>query len=126
MRPTAPHRPHPEPEPDRARAEGRCGRRARGRRTVGLVVVTLVVGTVVARRMGYEVGGNTTVRCRDGHLFTTIWVPGVSFKAVRLGWWRFQRCPVGDHWTLVVPVRSSDLTDEERAEAALHHDVNIV
>jgi hypothetical protein len=26
------------------------------------------------------------VRCRRGHLFTAIWIPGISFKAVRLGW----------------------------------------
>jgi len=65
------------------------------------------------------------VRCRDGHLFTTIWVPGVSFKAIRLGWTRLQRCPVGKHWTLVTPVRDSDLTDEERRMAEERRDVRI-
>jgi hypothetical protein len=88
-------------------------------------VLAFVVGTVVARRLGYKVGGNTVVRCRDGHLFTTIWVPGVSLKAIRLGWFRFQRCPVGAHWTLVSPVKDSDLTDEERRAAEQRHDVRI-
>ncbi len=70
-------------------------------------------------------GGNTTVRCRQGHLFTTIWVPGASFKAVRLGTARLQRCPVGRHWSLVTPVKDSDLTDEDRESAAQHRDVRI-
>ena len=90
-----------------------------------VVVVFYVVATLVARRRGYNMGGNVVVRCRKGHLFTTIWVPGVSLKAVRLGWVRVQRCPVGKHWTLVTPVKDSDLTDEERQAAQEHHDVRI-
>ena len=77
------------------------------------------------RQLGYKVGGNTVVRCRDGHLFTTIWIPGVSVKSVRLGWLRFQRCPVGNHWTVVTPVRDMDLTDEERQFAEQHQDVRL-
>jgi hypothetical protein len=83
------------------------------------------VGTVVGRRRGYGFGGNTVVRCRSGHLSTTIWIPGASLKSVRLGWWRFQRCPVGGHWTLVTPVRDADLSDEDRETAAEHRDVRI-
>ena len=97
----------------------------RHRRAFVLVVLIYVVGTIVARRRGYAMGGNVVVRCRSGHLFTTIWVPGVSLKSIRLGWWRFQRCPVGSHWTLVTPVRDSGLTDEERRTAESHHDVRI-
>jgi hypothetical protein len=89
------------------------------------VVGALAVGTVVARRLGYKVGGNVVVRCRQGHLFTTIWIPGASLKAVRLGWARLQRCPVGKHWSLVTPVRDSDLSDEERRLAAERRDVRI-
>ncbi len=90
------------------------------------MVVVLVGGTVVARRLGYSgMGGNTIVRCRQGHLFTTIWVPGVSVKAVRLGWARWQRCPVGPHWSLVTPVRDADLTDEERRTARERRDVRL-
>jgi len=89
------------------------------------VIVVHVVGTIVARRKGYGVGGNTVVRCRAGHLFTTIWIPGASLKAVRLGWVRLQRCPVGKHWTFVVPVRVADLTVEERRTAAERLDVRI-
>ncbi len=101
--------------------------RRRHRRTARLAVVAVgtAVGTVVARRLGYGIGGNTVVRCRQGHLFTTLWVPGVSLKAVRLGWWRLQRCPVGRHWSLVVPVRAADLAPEVLAEAKQHHDVRI-
>ncbi|HLN43260.1 MAG TPA: hypothetical protein VK215_12450 [Acidimicrobiales bacterium] len=91
-----------------------------------VVVVVLVVGTLVARRRGYSgLGGNTVVRCRDGHLFTTIWIPGASVKSIRLGWWRLQRCPIGKHWTLVSPVKVTDLTEEEKREAGEHRDVRI-
>jgi hypothetical protein len=89
------------------------------------VVAILLGGTLVARRLGYKIGGNVVVKCRQGHLFTTIWIPGASLKAIRLGWARIQRCPVGKHWTLVTPVRDSDLTDEERRTAAQHRDVRI-
>jgi hypothetical protein len=80
---------------------------------------------VVARRRGALLALDTIVRCRHGHLFTTWWLPGASFKALRLGWWRFQRCPVGRHFDLVTPVRVSTLTDEERRNAACHHDVRV-
>ncbi len=79
----------------------------------------------MARRLGYKVGGNTIVRCRQGHLFTTIWVPGASLKSIRLGWARVQRCPVGKHWSLVTPVKDADLTDDERRDAAEHRDIRI-
>ena len=65
------------------------------------------------------------MRCRDGHVFTTIWVPGASLKSIRLGWHRLQHCPVGDHCTLVAPVRDVDLTDDERAAASTHHDLRL-
>jgi hypothetical protein len=38
---------------------------------------------------------------------------------------RVQRCPVGKHWSLVVPVREADLTEEERQFAQAHHDIRI-
>ncbi len=77
------------------------------------------------RLRGYRMGGNIVVRCREGHLFTTIWVPGASLKSVRLGWWRFQRCPVGKHWSIVTPVKESDLTEEEKLIANENKDVRI-
>jgi hypothetical protein len=91
-----------------------------------VIVVMLIVGaTVVARRLGYNLGGDVVVRCLGGHLFTTIWIPGGSFKAIRLGWIRLQHCPVGAHWTLVTPVRDSDLTDRERWIANQYHDLPV-
>jgi hypothetical protein len=91
-----------------------------------MIVLALAVTTLAARRMGYSgIGGNTIVRCRAGHLFTTLWVPGASLKSVRLGVTRFQYCPVGKHWTLVTPVRDSELTDEERQFASEHHDAPV-
>lgn len=95
------------------------------KKRLGIVLALYGAGTLVARRRGYAVGGRTIVRCRRGHLFTTIWVPGASLKSVRLGWWRLQRCLVGGHWTLVAPVKEAGLTDEERRFAADHRDVRI-
>ena len=80
---------------------------------------------VLSRRRGYVLGGTTVVRCRSGHLFTTIWIPGVSLKSVRLGWWRYQRCPVGNHWALVTPAKVSQLTEDELNLAAEHRDVRV-
>lgn len=82
-----------------------------------------VIGTIVARRRGYRIGANTVVRCRQGHLFTTIWLPGASLKALRFGWWRFQRCPVGRHWTLVRPVAQSRLSEAELRGARERRDI---
>ena len=94
-------------------------------RAVAGVLGALTAFTVAARRLGYELGPNTIVRCRRGHLFTTIWIPGVKLKAVDLGIARLQRCPVGNHWSLVTPVRERDLNDEERAAAHAHRDIRI-
>ena len=77
------------------------------------------------RARGYPIGGNLIVRCRRGHLFTTLWIPGASVKALRLGWVRFQWCPVGRHWSLVVPVRDSELTAKEKDRARAEHDLGL-
>ena len=74
-----------------------------------------------ARRLG----GNVIVRCRHGHLFTTLWIPGASLKSLRLGWWRFQYCPVGRHWSFVTPVGEHGLSDDEQRFAREHHDIRI-
>lgn len=85
----------------------------------------LAADALAVTRRGYAPVGNVVVRCRNGHLFTTIWVPGASLKSLRLGWWRLQRCPVGRHWSLVTPVRRSDLTPEERQAAETRRDIRI-
>lgn len=93
---------------------------------LAVAVPVLAVGTIVARRRGYSgMGWNTVVRCRQGHIFTTIWVPGASVKAIRLGWARLQRCPVGKHWTLVTPVKESSLSGEELRSAKEHRDIRV-
>ncbi|MGH9299265.1 MAG: hypothetical protein ACRDZT_05060 [Acidimicrobiales bacterium] len=65
------------------------------------------------------------VRCKEGHLFTTIWIPAVSLKAVRLGTRRWQRCPVGRHWTTVERVDEGTLGAADLASAKSVHDINI-
>jgi hypothetical protein len=93
--------------------------------TFGVVAACYAVGTILARRRGYAFGRNVTVRCGQGHLFTTTWIPGASLKALRLGFWRLQWCPVGRHVALVHPVKDADLTGEERQFAAAHRDTRI-
>jgi hypothetical protein len=85
----------------------------------------IILSIIVMRLRGYRMGGNVVVRCRQGHLFTTIWVPGASLKAVRLGWGRFQWCPVGRHWSIVTPVKEADLTADERQFASEHRDIRV-
>ncbi len=65
------------------------------------------------------------VRCDAGHLFTTTWIPLVSFKAIRLGTRRYQRCPVGHHFAAVEPVDEAELSAAELAAARAVHDVRI-
>jgi hypothetical protein len=97
-------------------------RRKRGRAIAAVVIACYVVGSIVATRAGYRLGRNAIARCRQGHLFSTIWIPGGSLKAIRLGLWRIQWCPVGRHVDLVRLVKESDLTLAEREFAASHHD----
>jgi len=65
------------------------------------------------------------VQCSAGHLFTTIWVPLGSLKAVRLGWERWQYCPVGHHWALVHRLDDGTASEADLNSAALVHDLRI-
>ena len=95
------------------------------KRRTAAIIAAAIPTTLLLRRRGYKLGANTIVRCRAGHLFTTTWIPLASLKAVRLGPYRFQRCPVGHHWTLVHPVNETTLTDEQRAGAQAVRDTRI-
>jgi hypothetical protein len=97
-------------------------KRKRRLRVTAVVVAGYVAGTIVAVLAGYRVGLNSFVRCRQGHVFTTIWIPGGSLKAIRLGLWRIQWCPVGRHVDLVRLVKEADLSEAEREFAVRHHD----
>ena len=105
-------------------AAGQRRHKWRGTR-LAVTAGVLLAATLVARRAGYRLGTHAVVRCRQGHLFTTIWIPGMTVKSLRLGWWRWQFCPVGRHWALVSPVREADLTPQQRISAAEHRDVRI-
>ena len=74
---------------------------------------------------GYRIGADVVVRCREGHLFTTIWIPGASLKSLRFAWWRFQYCPVGRHWSIVTPVEESELTEDQNRRAHEYRDIRI-
>ncbi len=67
----------------------------------------------------------TIVRCDSGGLYSTIWIPLISFKAIRFGSARFQRCPVHRRWERATLVDATALTDEERRAAESIVDVGI-
>ncbi|MGD0198076.1 MAG: hypothetical protein ABSC56_09255 [Solirubrobacteraceae bacterium] len=65
------------------------------------------------------------VRCSQGHLYTSTWMWGGSLKALRLGNRRFQRCPVGHHWSMARLVDPATLSPQECEAAAAIHDVRV-
>jgi hypothetical protein len=68
---------------------------------------------------------DTPVRCSKGHLYTSTWIPYASVKGLRLGWKRFQRCPVGKHWAVTERLDPETASPEELAKAAEAHDWHI-
>ncbi len=109
----------------RGRKRRGAGGRRGGLRRPLIIAAALLLETVPTWLRTHRIAGNFVVRCREGHLFTTIWVPGASVKALRLGLWRFQRCPVGNHWSLVTPVRESELSESELRSAHEHNDIRL-
>lgn len=62
------------------------------------------------------------VQCTAGHLFSTEWVNLVSFKAVRLGRKRYQRCPECGRFRMVEKVSRQSLGDARYREAMQRFD----
>ena len=100
-------------------------RHGRFRRKAIFAGSVVLLEAVALRIRSGRLGGHVVVRCRQGHLFTTIWIPGGSLKAVRFGWWRLQRCPVGHHWSIVTPVKTAELTEQERRSASEARDIRV-
>jgi hypothetical protein len=100
----------------------KTNRKSRRRRWL-IITAALLLEPVAMKRRGCRIGGDLVVRCRKGHLFTTIWIPGASLKALRFGWWRLQRCPVGKHWSIVTPVEETELSEQEKLAASEHKDI---
>jgi hypothetical protein len=97
----------------------------RRRYLIAAVPVALLLEAGATWLRSHRLGGNLVVRCRRGHLFTTVWIPGASVKSLRLGWWRFQYCPVGRHWSFVVPVREDELSEKQLRAARDVHDIRV-
>jgi hypothetical protein len=95
--------------------------------TLAVVILAVVAAKVarMSRAQGYRFGHDVIVRCRDGHLFMTTWIPMMSLKAIRIGLVRIQHCPVGNHVTAVRLMRDEDLTSAQRLEASRHHDSGV-
>ena len=56
-----------------------------------IILAAFLLEPIAMWLRGYPIGGNLVVRCRKGHVFRTLWISGVSLKALRLGWLRVQR-----------------------------------
>ncbi len=67
----------------------------------------------------------TPVRCSKDHVYTSIWVPLASFKSLRVGWRRWQRCPVGKHWAMTYRLDQESAPPELLTQAAAVHDWHI-
>jgi hypothetical protein len=105
---------------------GAAGRASRHRRALTVAFAALAVEVTALWLRGYRMGGRVIVRCRDGHLSTTLWIPGASVKSLRFGLWRLQRCPAGGrHWSIVTPVRRASLDENELRLAAQTRDLPI-
>lgn len=100
-------------------------KRKRNLAVLAVVLTGYAVGTVIARQQGYSFGRNAVVKCRRGHFFSTTFLPGGSLKAIRLGLWRIQWCPVGRHVDLVRLVKDAELSEAQREFALAHHDVPV-
>ncbi len=79
--------------------------------------IAFAAGAVIAHRKGFKRDGEVIARCRDGHLFTTIWVGEFSWHKLDLGWAKIQRCPVDGRLTIVRAVEPGQLTTEEKKAA---------
>lgn len=68
----------------------------------------------------------TIVECEQGALFSTRWVPLISFKSARVGNRRFQRCPVHKRFEFVMRADESRLSNAERDSALEIRDTRII
>ena len=68
----------------------------------------------------------TIVRCERGALYSTLWWPWGSFKAIRLGGTRIQRCPVHHQWEKTQKVDVTRLSPDEITSAEAITDIGIV
>ncbi|HVC57992.1 MAG TPA: hypothetical protein VND15_00780 [Candidatus Acidoferrales bacterium] len=68
-----------------------------------ILPVAIVAVVIVALLLYYRFGPKyvTRLTCQKcSQQFDYNWVPGISFNAVRLGKWRYMRCPLCGRWSL--------------------------
>ncbi|MGD0054541.1 MAG: hypothetical protein ABSC34_03785 [Acidimicrobiales bacterium] len=94
-------------------------------------LVLIIVAVVIVARFVFSmsrgrvrIDGKVIVRCSRGHVFPTAWNSLGALAAIRLGNARYQRCPVGNHWSLVRPVTEENFTDEERRTVGYDNDTS--
>jgi hypothetical protein len=81
---------------------------------IPVITVVVILKVVISRSRGQPaIGGKTEVKCSKGHVFKANWSSLGSFTSIRLGGARFQRCPVGNHWSFVKSVDDSKPTDND-------------
>lgn len=75
--------------------------------------------------MSNGLGGRKIVRCSQGALYSTIWIPLGSLKGIRLGRTRVQWCPVHHKFERVKRVDPATLSKRELKRAAAVKDIPI-
>jgi hypothetical protein len=89
-------------------------------------ILLFTIPALILSIRGMSVGKEVPVRCAGGHYYSTIWIPGISFKALRLARRRYQFCPVGRHWAWTRQLFEDEKTPEIYAQAARVHDKRIL
>jgi hypothetical protein len=72
---------------------------------IAVATVVVVLAQWLGRQMRTDGRFQVLARCLDGHVFTTTFVPLFLLPVPRVGLVAFRYCPVGQHWTFVMPVR---------------------
>jgi hypothetical protein len=90
----------------------------------GLAVASFaVLGQYISRHAPNRF--TPVVRCSQGHLYQSVWIPGGSLKGVRWFKGRLQWCPVGRHWSWTRRVGANQISADERTAANEVHDLPI-
>ena len=82
-----------------------------------------VLGEVLRRQQPERF--EPVVECAQGHRYRSVWLPGGSLKALRWFNRRYQRCPVGRHWSWTRRVDADRLSPDALRAANAVHDLRV-
>jgi hypothetical protein len=80
----------------------KTNRKSRRRRWL-INSAAVLLEPVAMKPRGYRIAGTRWSAAAKVTCSRRIRISGAALKAVRFGWWRLQRCPVGNHWSIRDP-----------------------